>query len=470
MLKNIRNKITTHRPSGAMLILVIVFTGIFVLILSAMIGLVLLQQKLSNQEVAEIQALHIAEAGINYYRWHLAHDPDDYTDGTGQAGPYEHSYSDPTTGEIGTFSLEIDPPPEGSTVVTIRSTGWVNKYPNIKKKIEAKYGKPSLARFSFLTNTDVWFGSNEHVAGEMHSNGGVRMDGTNDSLVTSAKETYTCTYSHGCSQSGETKPGVWGSGPNSDLWKYPVPEVDFNSITLDLATLKQQAQSNGHYYSHQNYGYHIIFKNDGTYDIYLVTQLYPSLYQVDDSDFLHCLYRQERIQNEALIGNYSAPSNGVIFVEDNVWVEGTVKGRFTLAAARFPDNPATNASIFINNNINYSARDGTNALGLIAQKNVVVPRHAPSTLTIDAVMLAQKGRVYRPYYCSGGSVIDNSIEIYGGIITNKIWTWTWVSGSTVIDGYINTTNIYDNYIKFSPPPHFPTDNEYQLISWEELPE
>jgi hypothetical protein len=32
------------------------------------------------------QSLSIAEAGINYYRWHLAHSPQDYTDGTGGSG------------------------------------------------------------------------------------------------------------------------------------------------------------------------------------------------------------------------------------------------------------------------------------------------------------------------------------------------------------------------------------------------
>ncbi len=455
---------------GVMLILVIVFTGIFLLILTAMIGLVLTQRKLSNVEVAKVKALHIAEAGIDYYRWHLAHDPDDYQDGTNGPGPYEHAYSDPETGTIGTFSLEITPPATGTTIVTIKSTGWVNEYPNVKKTIEARYGKPSLTRFSFLTNSDVWFGSGENVSGQMHSNGGIRMDGTNDSLVTSAKETYTCTSTFGCSSSGETKPGVWGSGPNSDLWKYPVPEIDFNAFTLDLSNLKQLAQSAGHYYATQGYGYHIVFKNDGTYDIYSISSLNPSIRQ-SNSDDLQCnYYKQEQINSESLIGNYSIPNNGVIFVEDNLWIEGTVKGNVTVAAARFPDNPSTNANIHINNNLVYASRDGSNSLGLIAQKNIIIPRHAPSTMTIDAAMLAQKGRVFRPNYCNS-PLIQNSIEIYGGIISNKTWTWSWVDNNgNVIDGYQTTKTIYDNDIKFSPPPYFPTEKEYQLISWEELPD
>jgi len=81
---------TINNQSGAMLIFIVVFTGIFVVIMTGLISLISYQKKLSDSRVAQIQALHIAEAGINYYRWHLAHDPDDYQDGTGYAGPYIH--------------------------------------------------------------------------------------------------------------------------------------------------------------------------------------------------------------------------------------------------------------------------------------------------------------------------------------------------------------------------------------------
>jgi len=458
----------SKQQSGAALILIIVFTGVFLLIISGLLGVVYYQSRLNNQYVAKVQALHIAEAGINYYRWHLAHDPTDFTDNTGAPGPYVHAYNDPASGLVGTYSLEIDAPQIGSTVVTIRSTGWVNNYPNLKKIIEVKYGKPSLAHYSFLTNTDIWLGSNEGTSGEMHSNGGIRMDGTNDSLVTSAKETYICTTSHGCNN--EVKPGVWGAGPNSDLWKFPIPEINFNTITLDLAIMKTQASASGDYYGQRNYGYHVIFQSDGTYDLYYITRLYSALRQIDDNDFIGWKYKRERIKNETYLGNYPLPNNGIIFIEDNVWVEGTVNGKVTLVSARFPDTPNTNTSIFINNNIRYLARDGNNSLGLIAQKNIQVPRHAPTNLYIDAVMLAQKGRTYRAIYAYWWQRrITDYIEVYGGIITNKIWTWTWVSGSNVIDGYRNTLSIYDSRLTFQPPPYFPTSGDYQFISWEELP-
>jgi len=468
MIKKVK-KIFSHKPTGAILILVVVMTGIFVIILSGYLSLIGYQQKLTNIKVAKIQALHIAEAGINYYRWHLAHDPDDFTDGTGSStGPFIHDYYDPTTGLIGTYSLEITPPDPGSTIVGIKSTGWVNKLPNVKKTIEVKYGKPSLAKYSFLTNSDIWLGDSEGVSGQLHSNGGIRMDGTNDSLVTSAKETYTCTPSHGCSY--ETKPGVWGTGPNSDLWKFPVTEVDFNSITMDLAQIKQAAQDAGHYYSGQNYGYHITFLADGTYNIYTITRLQSGLYQIDDDDFSGCETKAEQIRNETFIGNYTVPNNGAIFVEDDLWIDGVLNGKTTVAAARFPEIPSNYANIYINDNLQYLDRDNNHALGLVAQKNIQVPRHAPSDLTIDAILLAQKGRVYRAYYCWWFQRrVTNNIEVYGGIITNKIWTWSWVDGwGTTVDGYQNTNSIFHNNLLFAPPPYFPTEGNYQFISWEEI--
>ncbi len=454
--------------SGAILILIIVFTGIFLLSISSLLGMVVYQKKLNDQHIAKVQAIHIAEAGINYYRWHLAHAEEDYTDNTGGPGPYIHTYEDPTTGLVGTFSLEITPPTIGSTIVNIKSVGWINKYPNIKKTLEVRYGKPSLAKYSYLTNSDIWLGDSESVSGTLHSNGGVRMDGTNDSLVTSAKETYICTTDHGCSN--EEKPGVWGSGPNNDLWSYPVTEIDFNSITMDLANLKTEAQNDGHYYAPRNYGYHIIFQNNGTYNLYRITRLWWALYQIDDDDFSGCEWKAEEIRTQHYLGNYSLPNNGIIFIEDNVWVEGTLNGKVTLASAKFPDSASTNTSIIINNNIQYLARDGNHSLGLIAQKNIKVPRHAPNNLYIDGILLAQKGRVYRANYCWWWQrSIKNYIEVYGGIITNKIWTWSWVSGSNTVDGYRNTMSIYDSKLMFEPPPSFPTSSQYEFISWEEIP-
>lgn len=452
---------------GTILITVLVWLAISSLFSSGLLSLGLKQVQLGQNKLATAQALSIAEAGINYYSWHLAHNQNDYQDGTGAPGPYVHDYKDPFGQTIGKFSLEITPPPSNSTIVTITSTGWTNSRPQTKRTVKARYGIPSLAHYSFLTNTDAWFGNNETTVGEIHSNGGMRMDGTNTSAVTSAKETYLCGPEFGCSPP-QQKPAVWGAGPNSNLWRFPVPTVDFNIITIDLSNLKTKAQDQGAYYNTSAKGYHLVFKNNGTYDIFRVVQLESALRQLNDNWTAYA-WIEEEIKEENLIGNYELPPNGIIFIEDNVWVEGIVKGNITLASARFPDNPNTNTSIIIDNNLQYLARDGSHRLGLIAQKNIKVPRHAPTDLIIDAMLLAQKGRAFRNLYYPGSRQVKNNIELYGGIITNKTWTWSWVDGlGIVVDGYQTTRSIYDPYLTYAPPPSFPTTSEYTFISWEEV--
>lgn len=490
--KIMSNKLEYPSQNGFMLLAILGATTLFLLFAMGMASLSIYQNRLYQQQYAKTQALHVAEAGINYYVWHLAHNQNDYYDGTGSDpgasgvpyGPYLHTFASPTGEVAGTYSLEITPPPAGSTIVKIKSIGWLNNHPNIKRTIEVRYGIPSLAHYSFLTNTDIWFGEDESVVGDMHSNGGVRMDGTNDALITSARSTYYCPSGQACNtlaschapcswRSALAKcecPGVWGAGSGAALWKYPVTTINYNNITTDINKLLGQATSSGIYLGpfsspSPDKGYHIIFKNNGTIDIYKVTRLQNALRQYNDEwdGWDNNIY--EEIRNESFYQNRAIPNNGVIYIEDDVWVEGIVKGRVTLVAAKLPDNSSTRKTIFINNNITYLARDGTNILGLIAQKHVKVPRHAPSTLNIDGILLSQYGRVFRNLYNS--PLIKDTISVYGGIITNQTWTWTWVSGNTVTDGYRYTVSTYDSQVTFSPPPSFPTTNEYTFISWYE---
>ena len=180
------------------------------------------------------------------------------------------------------------------------------------------------------------------------------------------------------------------------------------------------------------------------------------------------------IDKVSLPTNYPIPAGcSPIFVEDTLWVDGDVKGRITLVAARLPDIPGNNAKLIINGNINYI--DSNSVLGLISQSDILIPLYSPNNLEIKAAMLAQKGHVFRYYYPKWSQepyktyAIRNYIETYGSIITNTIWTFTWVdSYGNVVSGYRETEMSYNSDLTYSPPPYFPTVGEYQFISWEEL--
>jgi hypothetical protein len=135
-----------------------------------------------------------------------------------------------------------------------------------------------------------------------------------------------------------------------------------------------------------------------------------------------------------------------------------------LAAAKLPYSASTAPSIYIPNNITYELMDGSDTLGLLAQNDIIISYSAPTNLTIDAALIAQNGSTQFLDY-SGN--VKNSITIYGAIMSYGQWTWTWVSGSNTVAGYVNTSSIYDANLLYGPPPSFPLSTSgYQQLSWQ----
>jgi len=423
----------------------------------------------SHQEGDTLQATHIAESGLNYYLWYLNHHPDDWQDGTEDVGPYIHDYTDADGTVIGRFILDITPPDAESGIGVIRSTGELLDDRVPPRAIEAQVGVPSLAKYAFLTNSDVWFGSTESVDGKLHSNGGIRFDGTCNDLITSAKETYVCGTQHGCAD--ETKPGIWGTGGPDSFWSFPVAAIDFDQISGDLSELQTLATSGGIFIDTSNkYGYLVQLQSNGTdtaaddsMDVYTVTKTYQYTGWTEDGGDIK--YRDD-IKETSFLATYAMPSNGIVFIDDQIWVKGETSSQVTIAAAHFPESTNTNRSIVIADDITYRQHDGSMSVSLIAQEDVRVGYDSPQDLEIDAVMLAQRGKVIRPYYYGS---IKNSITTYGGVISNKTWTWNWVNQwGTLIDGYRYTSSSYDPHLLYTPPPHFPTTGEFEILYWEEV--
>lgn len=453
--------------SGSITIMVLLVSALSVIILGSLVTAVAVHVKGWQRKENAQQAANIAEAGVNYYRWHLAHAPEDFQDGTGGEGPYLHSYFDPQGEQIGSFELDITPPQEGSTVVTISSTGWTQEEEGIKRTITTAYGKPSFAQYAFLHNANVWFGSGITVLGEIHSNGGIRMDGENRSLVTSAKETYTCGSETGCSPPQE-KPGVWGAGSGSDLWEFPVTPVDFDSVAVDFSVMKQAAQDGGIYLApSSNFGYHVRFNAEATVTIYEV-QSTQARWGWDPDGGCQALYQV--IQTEDSIGTYSLTDNNIIFAEDTAWVDGVVNGKALVVAASFPLDTSSEI-IWLTDNLTYAVKDGSVNLGVIAQQDIYYGLHIPETFQIDAALMAQKGRIIRHFYsywwaCSYYfDALKDRLEIYGSVISNQKSYWNY--GNPPWSGFTTRDITYDANLKYSPPPYFPTTGEYEFISWKE---
>jgi hypothetical protein len=457
---------------GVVLITILVFSFISILILSGLVGWTLVLHRSAIASQYKELSFHIAESGADYYRWHLAHNQTDYQDGTGHAGPYLHEYKDKDGNLIGYFSLDITPPESGSTIVTIKSTGYTVARPELKRIIQIQMAIPSLAKYATVANDSMRFGSGTIVHGPIYSNGGIRFDGLAYNLISSAKETYDDPDHSGGNEFG-VHTHVWPTDPlppatvpqRADVFmagrQFPVPQLDFNGISADLSQIKTNAQSGGAYYASSGaQGYHIVLKTNQTYDLYKITSLV--------SKPLFCDNPTWSINNQTLLGNYAFPANHIIFVEDNLWIDGQINNaRLTIASAKFPESPTTNTSITINNNLLYSNSDGQDTLALIAQKDINVGLNSSDHLTIDAALVAKNGRVGRFYYSwfCGSNYIRDTLTLFGMIATNQRYGFAFTDGT----GYENRDINYDGNLLYAPPPYFPlSSDQYQMISWKEI--
>lgn len=467
-MKNYRIK-----SNGGISIMVLVFGTVFSAAIGGLVLVSLTQYTSSTRTEVFERALTVAQAGAEYYRWHLAHDPQDFTDGTGNPGPYVHNMSDPYGNTEGTFSLDISPPTSGSSIITITSEGFINSHPEIKRTVKTRYGIPSLAKYSFLNNANVWFGQKITIHGKVFSNGGIRMDGTHDSTIQSAKETYICGTETGCDPS-TTKPGIWGDGQPKDLWEFPTTPVDFTSIALDFSKMKTAAQQNGVYLeSSGSYGYHVTFNIDGSYTIKKVT---AAQNRKGWSVETECENLYQKITTETAVGTYQISQKPIIFAEDILWVDGVVNGKASIVSARFPLD-LNDMNIWITDNLTYANKDGSSNLGVIAQNNIYIGLEVPQDFEINAALLAQKGRILRHSYkvnkCSHyPEAIRQNLTIYGSIISNQKSYWNYGQGeagfgSDPTSGFSHRNVTYDTNLYFGPPPYFPVQGEYEFISWEE---
>ncbi len=473
-----------ENQKGAVLLTVVVFGLIATALIVALTSWFAVTFKGARSVRENEQAFHIAEAGIEYYRWHLAHASQDFKDGTNHNGPYVHDFKDAEGNKIGEFSLLITPPVNGSTLVKVTSTGTVIGS-SAEKTIQVELAKPSFAKYAFVANDEMRFGEGTEVFGPIHSNNGIRFDGVAHNLISSSRQSYDDPDHNG--------PYEWAVhthvSPVDPNYSTPLPDrfdvfeagrqvaapaVDFAGLTADLADLKTKAQSGGRYYgSSGKAGYRILLRTNDTFSLYRVDSLESPVSACSnvlaDDD-----WGTWSIKKQTLIGTYANPANGVLFLEDHVWVDGTINtARLTIAAARFPDSPTTRRNIMVNADLKYTNKDGRDVVALIAQKNINIGMISDTSLQIDAALIAQNGRVGRHYYRppSGGQNgcspyhLRNQIDLYGMIGTNIRYGFAYTDDT----GYQTRNITYDANLLYGPPPQFPlTADQYEILTWREL--
>lgn len=488
----------------------IIIAAISILLVS-IIQFVASQIKYASHIEVKEKAFHIAEGGIYFYRWYLAHEIEgkdqqeiaNFWNGTplGVSTPYVKDYLDNSYVKIGESEISVSFPSAGDyNIVDVVSTGSTLEKPNTKRKIKARLRRSIWSDFAVISESPICFDKYWTINGKVMGNNGVHFDGVGNNIVMAGVSSYNdtnplhSTYNgkdgvwtswaydagHGCNYNTEKNSCVFMAGT-----KFPAPKKDFSGVTAYMQTIRTEAKkggttvndctSTGCYFDDTAEGWRIILKSDDTFDICPVDS-----YWTNNGTSHHYPKKYKKISESGTcndcsgqcLANYNIPDSGVIFVEGNIWLSGTISGkRVTIAAASVSD-PANNASIFIMDNVKYTNFNGNDVLGILAEGDVEILKNTPNDMEIDGAILVQNGAVTKPEYnpnCCGGGCTENKnyINIYGCVITKNGLDFSLHKG-TCPDLKLSRTITYDNNLYLYPPPIFPADSFYYVDLWEEL--
>ncbi len=476
-----RNNANDHRATGSILIITLMSIGIFGMLFSSLFDYLITHYSYLKTRTASEYALQVAEAGIEYYRWHLAHWPDDLTNGTGAPGPYVHTYEDPESGPVGQFSLEIG----GSVlcgktqVIIATSTGWTLDHPELTRTIVVEIARPTVADYSYIVNSHVYAGASRVIVGPYHSNGVVRMDGDNRSAVTSAVNTYSCADA-GLGGCAGTVNGVYGAGTHPEWWRRSQPTIPFSNFDVNFDTIEQVAQTQGVYLGKISndttlWGYYLELRNDRSVDIYRVTNRWANITSTlpNGTTTIDLPELAGNINDyRTFLRNEPLPSTcPLIYVSDRTWLSGTVSGKVTIIA-----NSTTSASVdlFLQNNLTYSTTTGTDGLTVLAERHLLIPLYVPNNMVLSGIFFAQKGSYGRNYYPNVGVTYNGyrqraSLTTNGTVVSNWRTGTSWTGGTPNPQGFVTRNDNYDRTLAKNPPPLTPyTSPDFRYISWREV--
>ncbi len=452
-----------YKKKGSVLAYILVIVSISMILLISVIQIVVSRIEYAQYRENREQAFQIAEAGVYFYRWYLAHEIEGKTmqqirnfwengDPLGVGEVYERDVFDIDGTLRGRYAIRVTPPEAYSTIVIVEAEGWSVKNPENKRTIQVRFRRPSWSEYAVLGNNYMRFGNGTTIMGPLHVNGGVHFDGVSHNIVSSAVTQY---YDDDSDVRG-WRPGVWslwtgeyntsmGAHVFSGGKSFPTTEKSFASVSTNLSLIKDSAIASNTYFDDDRVGRHIILNSNGTFSIRKVRAYISSTNKIDSYS-----------------GGWETrniPDNGVIYVEDNIWLEGLIQNkRVTIVAANLVGGVAPN--IFIEKSIRYTYYDGRDILGIIAENDIEITKDSENNLRIDGALLSQSGRVGRSYYTD----YKNSITVFGSIASNQRYGFAYTDGT----GYAIRNLYYDNNLLYYPPPYFPTGDTYAIDLWREI--
>ena len=377
------------------------------------------------------------------------------------------------------WTVTAVPPGAGSAVTQLTSTGRIaadDGGPAVTRIIKATVNPGSFADYMFLYNTDLTLAADGLIRGRVWCNGSI----TNNGEITDYA------YASG---------SVGGSGIYD---KTPTPNAGTKVFsTVDFATLKSIATTDGTYYSmgsayqfatqgavgansnrytHAYLGYNVVLSGNGG----TITKI-TSISTTSGAMGL----------DASTATNFTTPPNGVLYFDDPIWVGGTYSAKLTIVegddiedgtnndpgmsgmnptSTASPEPNNVNSSVFIWKNLVSS--DPSNAdqvCGIVTKGDISLTSEYPTTvtpdrMTVQAAMLSTVGSIHADLK---SGVTKAYLKILGA---RAQWETGGVqSGSPVSSGYIDRDYWYDTNLDITTPPNFPPlgDGTLKVQQWVE---
>jgi hypothetical protein len=417
---------------GFMLIFSYAVVSVIVILVAAYVARSINEIRMAQREKNSAAALYAAEAGIDYaFDWLKSQ-------GTPPSGTSSFSVTGGPSLTTGTYSVMIDPndsnPTSYSKRYNIIATGQCE---DSTRTVNLEVTQDNFSRHVWFTDSEtydgasVWFVTNDSLNGPVHTNGRFNISGDPWFGDVTSESGSSINYMHG--------------GPPNDNPTFE-EGIDFNVESSEMPTratsLRNAASSGGMRLYGQTT---IVLNSNGTMNVTNSNAGYNNT-------------------------NMALPANGAIFVENrivnrrlveygNVTVSGTLDGRLSIGA---------NNNINIGGNITYSDASGDDMLGLIAEQDLVILQSSCPTngnLTIQASMMAMSDAFYLENWTSS---MKGTLNVLGGIIQKErgpVGTFNTYTNSKA-SGFTKNY-VYDERLRTTPPPFFPTTEDFIPVSWRE---
>jgi hypothetical protein len=466
---------------GSSLITTIVLTGVMAMLVVVSLSYARSSATHTAREGRSDLALQVADAGVSRYISRLVEDPryyDHFVDKaedpriapSGQVFPpgsawtpgvpWTYAAGTPTTwttlqdarfGASG-YSLRIAPPPAGSDLVTVQSTGQVGRgAPSpVTRSIQSQIHPTSIADFQAISNATIKYGADATTTGKLYSAVDINHQGV--AKAPAYAQHWACSSSNfACPSSSPPASNFQGGAYDAKTTpsfssKFPTP-IDFSQFTQSLLDIRDAAQASGTYFNANVNAWEVQFLADGRAKIWKVTSDDPGR----DLTTLTCY------------ATITIPASGAMYFEQSVIVSdgttktdscggstgprpSTVNGRVTIA---------TKANVYVGGNIAYSA-PGDDVLGLIAANEVIIAKYSPSVLSWRAASLAQ-GDQWHTYDGSG----SHTSMLYTGSQTMRNGGYATM--------FKTREYRYDETLQRLRPPFYPIlEGSWETFYWREV--